>query len=179
MDTTAPVAGYGRDPHLQEAFSCLNSKDWKRDKGFEQAIKANPGTRMFHDQVLGPGRADAVAYWRKEKSERPLWQLLLVDVGAHQMPQTLGHFGLPADTDKFLRWVSDHVAHAEPEKVKGMGKGFFGAGFTQMSYFPYDVLYEVWQSEDDAARAARVPKGNVAVYLDRVTEPTGEVLHRW
>lgn len=162
-------------PQQIAALACLTTKKWKTDKGFGLAIAQNPGTRMFKDQVLGPARPDAVAYWKKEKSDRPLWQLLLFDVGAHQRPQTLEYFGLPADTHAFLSWVYDHVEHAERERVPKMGQGM-AAGLTQMNFFPYAALYQVWRSEDDARRAERVPHGNVLVYLDRITETSGEVL---
>jgi hypothetical protein len=159
-------------------FGCLTTKKWKTDKGFGLAIAQNPGTRMFKDQVLGPGRHDSVAYWKKEKGERVLWQLLLLDVGAHQRPQTLTYFGLPADTHAFLEWAYNHVEHAERERVPKMGQGF-AAGLNQMHFFPFAQLYEVWRSEDDARRAERIPHGNVLVFLDRITETSGEVLLRF
>lgn len=178
MSTSLPPQALPATPQQIATFACLTTKEWKKDKGFPLVITQNPGTRMFKDQVLGPGRPDAVAYWRKEKADRPLWKLLLLDMGAHQRPQTLEYFGLPADTHAFLDWVYNHVEHADREAVPGMSKGF-AAGLDQMNHFPYAALYQVWLSEDDAQRAARVPEGNVLVYLGRITETGGKVLLEW
>ncbi|GAB3841031.1 hypothetical protein [Hymenobacter jeollabukensis] len=157
-------------------FRCLTTKDWVKDYGFGKALEADPGTRTFAGQVLGPGRKDVVAYWQAEKSDYPLWQLLL-HMGAHTVPQTVAYFDLPADTVPFLSWVYNHVAHEQREQVQGMAQGFFGAGFDQMNFYPYPQLYQVWQRESDAQRSARA--GNVKVYLDRLTEPDGQELLRF
>lgn len=158
-------------------FQALTSKDWVGDYGFRKALEANPGTMKFGDTVIGPGRKDIVTYWQQEKSHYALWELLSY-MGAHTEPQTLAYFDLPADTIPFLRWVHQHVAHGEADKVEGLAElGMFGRGAAQMSYFPYARLYELWQRETDAQRATR--QGNVLVYLDRLAETDGRELLRF
>ncbi|WP_400194266.1 hypothetical protein [Hymenobacter sp. B81] len=44
-----------------------------------------------------------------------------------------------------------------------------------MNFFPYAQLYSIWQRADE--REAR--RGNVLVYLDRITEPDGRERARY
>ena len=157
-------------------FLSLTSTGWVQDYGFAKALATNPGTITFAGQVVSAGRSDIVAYWQQEKAGYRLWELLCY-MGRHTVPQTLAYFDLPADTVPFLRWVYNHVAHEERERVVEMQKGFFGAGFDQMNFFPYAQLYDIWSRESDADRAAR--EGNVLVYLDRITEDDGRELLRY
>ena len=108
-------------------FPSLTKKDWVADYGFRKALEVDPGTRKFGEITLGKGRRDIVAYWQTDKSEYRLWELLCY-MGEHTIPQTLAYFDLPADTVPFLRWVYNHVAHEERERVEGMAQGFFGGG---------------------------------------------------
>ena len=71
----------------------------------------------------------------------------------------------------------NRVAHEERERVPVMKQGFFEAGDDQQNFFPYAELYRIWAQEDDQQRQAR--RGNVKVYLDRITEPDGCELLRY
>jgi hypothetical protein len=153
-------------------FQSLTKKDWVTDYGFRKALEADPGTMTIGNIVRERGRKDIVQYWQHEKSDYRLWELLCY-MGGHTVPQTLAYFDLPADTVEFLRWVYNHVAHEERDRVKEMVPGF-GGGFDQMNFFPYAELYPIWQRADE--RQAR--RGNVRVYLDRITEPNGQELVR-
>ena len=168
MTTTAPPVS---------SFARLTKKGWKTDAGFIAAIAADPGTLTYKVHIKSPGRRDAVAYWRREKGDYVLWQLLRY-MGEHQVPQTLAYFGLPADTRQFLNWLYNHVEHAERQGVAQMRDvSPLACRYIQMHFFPFPDLYQLWQVETDAERAERAEqRGNVRVYLDRITEPDGTLM---
>lgn len=154
-------------------FQALPKKDWVTDYGFRKALAADPGQMMFGEIKLGKGRKDIVEYWQREKCDYALWELLLY-MGSHTVPQTAAYFDLPADVAEFLRWVYNHVSHEQREQVQAMVQGF-ASGFDQMNFFPYAQLYPIWQRAEE--REAR--RGNVLVYLDRITEPDGREIVRY
>ena len=124
-----------------------------------------------------PGRPDIGQYLRDDKSDYPLWRLLLY-MGQHVVPQTLAYFQLPADTRPFLQWVSDWVSQKDRDQVPELAAmGSFGAGANQMSYLPYAALYAVWERADAAQRKGQ--QGNILVYLDRITDQQGRELARY
>lgn len=160
-------------------FQCLTTNAWATDRGFRRVLTANPGV-ITYPNVKGmehyrqPGRPDIGQYLQKEKADSPLWQLLL-NMGRHTVPQTLEYFNLPADTRPFLQWVSDWVSHEDRDQVAGL-EGFFG-GLRQMSHLPYAELYRIWSRADEAQRVGH--KGNILVYLDRITDQQGLELARY